>query len=79
MLNLISVPRSHWPRARTFTLVLWTVMHGQGGYTGHHRTLDTRVQGGDNTTDVNTYLEKEKNSVLLCSVLHSVDSELRKR
>ena len=79
MLNLISVPRSHWPRARTFTLVLGTVMHGQGGYTGHHRTLDTRVRGGDNTTDVNTYLEKEKNSVLLCSVLHSVDSELRKR
>ena len=66
MLNLISVPRSHWPRARTFTLVLGTVMHGQGGfpdYTGLHRTLDTRGRGGDNTTDVNTYLEKEKNSV----------------
>ena len=70
VLNLISVPRSHWPRARTFTLVLGTVMHGQGGYTdytGLHRTLDTRGRGGDNTTDVNTYLEKEKNSVLLCT------------
>ena len=49
------------------------------GYTGHHRTLDTRGRGGDDYTAVNTYLEKEKNSVLLCSVLHSVDSELRKR
>lgn len=45
------------------------------GTTGHW----TPGRGGDNNTDVNTYLEKEKNSVLLCSVLHSVDSELRKR
>lgn len=36
------------------------------GYTGHHRTLDTRGRGGDNNRAVNTYLEKKINSVFIC-------------
>ena len=78
VLNLISVPRSHWPRARTFTLVLGTVMHGQGraailGSAGHWT-----LEGG-----VGTILLMSTRTLrgrrIVSYYVHSVDSQLRKR